>query len=215
MKQISHPTKEYLLSSLNEQIKENNNDTISNSLKNYSSLYEVKNATKIDSGGFGGESIQSKARGKGKSPGVMEIGFGDTDAMGIGLAAGAYGAGAAAEWLGGLLGQKLGTKAMGMGTDTVMGSLKKKLGVGGAKFIEKLGGQLADIGGKSWFDAQVGNIGQKHMETMAQGGGSETFVIPGRRAEPKYKAEDPNAELRKQVEDEGLKRKARKYGLIP
>lgn len=216
---ISDPTKHYLLFSLNEQMKENKNETIFNSLKNYSSLYEVKNSTE-QSGGFGGESMATKGRGKGKAPGIIEIGLGDTDAAGVAGAALGYGVGAATDWLSGFFGKKIGDKAMGISADTLMGSLKKRMGVGGAKFIEKLGGQLSDIGGKSFFDTQAGKIGRDAMKLSVQGAGSPwvDFELPGARPEPKYKAPeevDPDEDLRKKVRSAKLRKQAQQLGIQP
>lgn len=219
MKKIGEPTKDYLLLSLNQQIEENKNETISNSLKNYSSLYEVKDSTE-QSGGFGGSAMTSKGRGKGKSPGVLEIGLGDTDATGVAGAAIGYGAGAAADWLSSFLGKKIGNKAMGISTDSLLGSLKRRMGVGGAKFIETLGGQLADIGGTTFFDTQRKKIGRDAMKLAVQGAGSPyvDFELPGARPEPKYQApkeEDPDEGLRKKVRSAKLRKQAQQLGIQP
>ena len=219
MNNIAEPAKDYLLFSLNQQIKENKDETISNSLKNYSSLYEVKNSTQ-QSGGFGGDSMATKGRGKGKAPGIVEIGLGDTDATGVAGAALGYGAGAAADWLSNFFGKKIGNKAMGISADTLMGSLKKRLGVGGAKFIETLGGQLADIGGTSFFDTQRKKIGLDAMKLAVQGAGSPyvDFELPGKRPEPKYQApkeQDPDEDLRKKVRSAKLRKQAQQLGIQP
>lgn len=241
MKQISPTTKKYLEFSLNEQIKENKNDYIHSNLIKYKKFYKDGNPLKEDASmptlgysepkkpkekkpsfesppsGFGSGQPAKKTK-SGKSPSIGNILTGDTDAAGVAGAIGAYGLGSGAEFLGNFLGKSIGNKAIGGVVKTIGGGLSKSLGLKAADVITNLGGQISDVLGVGPFDVNVADIAHQQNRLGVEGAGSPPvqILIPGRRGKQKYEGpEDPNTELRKRVEDEALKRKARKYGLIP
>lgn len=126
-------------------------------------------------GGFGGGEPTPKSYSKGKGiKNPLEITFGETGAEGL-LGGGiAYGIGSLPAFLGKLAGTKIAKDPSG--------KLSKKMAGPLGGFLSKLGGQIEDITGKSWFDAQIGNIGRSQMSLVAQGAGSPwtPFVMPGR-----------------------------------
>lgn len=241
MKKVSPSTKKYLEFSLNEQIKENKNDSIYNSLKNYKNIYTNGNPLKEDAkmptlgykkpnenktqkpsfespaSGFGSGEPSTKSKSS-KTPSIGNILTGDTDPAGVAGAVGAYGLGAGADFLGNFFGKKLGNKVVGKVVNTVSGGLAKSLGIKAADIITNLGGQISDVLGVGPFDANVADIAHQQNRLGVEGAGSPPMqiLIPGRRGKQKYKGEaDPDDELRKEVERESLRRKARKYGIIP
>lgn len=142
---------------------------------------------------------------KGLSPKNMtQILFGDSDDALVGGAA-LYGAGSLAGWISSMGGPSLGPK----GLKNIMRSP-----VGG--FLQKLGGQIEDLTGKSWFDAQVGNIGQSQMRLAAQGAGSPwtPFVLPGKKRIQKANPQDiENEELGRKIRTAELQQRAKKLGI--
>jgi len=213
MNNIPNTTKLYLLASLNEEIEKNKDETISHSLKKYKTLFEKKSVA--EPGGFGGGSAEKSARTK---PTISNILRGDTDDTGVGLAIGAFGAGGLSQWLGNLVGSKLGTKAMGLAGKGLMGSLGKSLGLGGAEMIQNLGTKIGDLTGYNFAKAQADKIARDQMELSVQGSGSPptAFVLPGAVGKPKYKAPGANDDLeglRSQIEREKILRTAQRYGI--
>ncbi len=130
-------------------------------------------------GGFGGGGETDKPIKPGKYKeaslkNVRDITFGETDDAGLIGAGLAYGIGSLPSFLGRLGGTKIAKDPTGKFSKLMASP------VGG--FLSKLGGQIEDITGKSWFDAQIGNIGRSQMSLVAQGAGSPwtPFVMPGR-----------------------------------
>jgi hypothetical protein len=133
---------------------------------------------------------------KGLSPKNMsKILFGDSeDAILYGPLA--YGGGVLASWLGKMAGGKMGGK---------LGSM-----------AQQLGGQIEDLTGKSWFDAQVANIGHSQMKLTAQGAGSPwtPFVIPGKKKIDRRSKEDiETEELGKKIRTTELQQRAKKLNI--
>jgi len=216
MNKIGNTTKLYLIASLNEEIQNNKDETIYNSLKKYKTLFEKKSVA--EPGGFGVGSAEKSNRTK---PTVSNILRGDTDDTGVGLAVGAYAAGGLGQWLGNLIGTKIGTKAMGLDGKGLANRLGKSLGVGGAQMIQKLGTQIGDITGFNFANAQADKIGRDQVRLGIQGAGSPPveFELPGAVGTPKYKAEpkpgpnDDLKDLRDKIEREQVLRQARRYGI--
>jgi len=216
MKKIPDTTKLYLLASLNEEIKNNKDETISHSLKRYKTLFEKKSVA--EPGGFGGGSSEKSDRTKPTIPNILR---GDTDDTGVGLAIGAYGVGGLGQWVGNLIGSKLGTKAMGLAGGDLVDSLGKSLGVKGAEMIQQLGTQIGDITGYNFANTQMAKIGRAQNELAVQGSGSPftAFELPGSMGKPKYKAEpkaganDDLQDLRDKIEREKILRQAQRYGI--
>lgn len=140
--------------------------------------------------------------------------FGDTesDDLGIGSAALAYGAGTGLEWLGQLLGNKAAS-AMG-GTD-----LMKKVPVLGKipGAVSSLFTQGADIAGKGYFDTNIGKIASNAEKLAVQGAGSPWVPLyTSTRApfKPTQQA-DPLDARRRAVEQRKLEAEEKKYGITP
>ena len=142
-------------------------------------------------GGFGsGEPTpKSYAKGKGvKDP--TEIMFGDMSAGDIATAGGMYAGGALAGWLSGLGAASTIDKMNQKSVGDLIGKASESMGLSKAAILTNIGGQIEDITGKSWIDAQVGNIARGQLGLVAQGAGSPwvPFVMPGKKqtALPKY-----------------------------
>jgi len=157
-------------------------------------------------GGRGGKGKGVDAEGK-----PDNILFGDTekDDLGAGSAAGAYAIGTGLDWLGKLLGNKA--------TSAIAGTkiLKKIPGIDkvpGA--IDSLLGQAADISGSSWFDANIGKIGQNAQNLAAQGAGSPWVPLVGSKRAA-FKPEDPLDARRRAVSQRQLEAQEKAYGITP
>lgn len=157
-------------------------------------------------GGRGGKGEGVDAEGK-----PDNILFGDTekDDLGVGSAAGAYAIGTGLDWLGKLLGNKATSAIAGT-------SLLKKIPgidkVPGA--VDSLLGQAADISGSSWFDANIGKIGQNAQNLAAQGAGSPWVPLVGSKRAA-FKPEDPLDARRRAVSQRQLEAQEKAYGITP
>jgi hypothetical protein len=139
-------------------------------------------------GGFGsgGPTPKKLKPGKYKEASLentRDILFGDTDDKGLALAATAYGAGTLGGWLSGLAGSEIGAKAAKSSFSGLIGKAAKSAGLQASTVLKSLGGQIEDITGKSWLDAQLGNIAKGQLGLVAQGAGRPwvPFVMPGQK----------------------------------
>ena len=173
---------------------------------------------KIGGFGSGGPTPKTLKPGKYRDASlqnVRDITFGETDETGIGLAATAYGAGTLGGWLSGLGAASTIDKMNQKSVGDLIGKASESMGLSKAAILTNIGGQIEDITGKSWIDAQVGNIARGQLGLVAQGAGSPwvPFVMPGKKqtALPKYTRKSKE-DLRNQAYDEviaqGRRRKA-------
>lgn len=178
----------------------------------------LKGEEKIGGFGSGGPTPKPLKPGKYKNASlenVRDIAFGETDATGIGLAAAAYGAGTLGGWLSGLGAASTIDKMNKKSVGDLIGKASESMGLSKAAILTNIGGQIEDITGKSWIDAQVGNIARGQLGLVAQGAGSPwvPFVMPGKKqtALPKYtrkSKEDLTAQVYDDVIAQGRRRKA-------
>jgi hypothetical protein len=223
-------TKEYLSALLEQKIQNNANECLFDNMVGYREKFmneqlappietpeekkrkEEEAKLKADmakstggfAGGFGGGGA-----GTGKKLKKGEVGnilFGDEpEAAALGGLA-AYGVGSLPGFLGSL------TRS-GMGPKSFKSLLAGPLG----PMVSKLGGQIEDISGKSWLDAQIGNIGRSQMKLAAQGAGSPwtPFVLPGEKRTEPYKEEDPYETLSRKIARKKIALQAIKLGVKP
>jgi hypothetical protein len=170
----------------------------------------IKNAKIKSPFGVGG------GRG-GKSEGASDDGdldmdkvlFGATekDDLGKYSAVGAYALGSSLDWMGKLLGNK--ASSIGGGVLKKIPVLNKVPGA-----IDSLLGQAADISGSSWFDANIGKIGQNAQNLAAQGAGSPWVPLVGSKRAA-FKPEDPLDARRRAVSQRQLEAQEKAYGITP
>ena len=170
----------------------------------------IKNA-KIKSpfgvgGGRGGKGEGVDAEGK-----PDNILFGDTekDDLGAGSAAGAYAIGTGLDWLGNLLGNKATSAIAGTSILKKIPGIDKVPGA-----VDSLLGQAADISGSSWFDANIGKIGQNAQNLAAQGAGSPWVPLVGSKRAA-FKPVDPLDARRRAVSQRQLEAQEKAYGITP
>ena len=173
-------------------------------------------------GGFGsGEPTpKSYSKGKGvKSP--TEIMFGDMSAGDIATAGGMYAGGALAGWLSGMGAAKTIDKMNQKSFEGLLGKAAESAGLSKATVLTNIGGQIEDLTGKSWVDAQLSNISRGQLGLVAQGAGSPwvPFAMPGKKqtALPKYqrttKDDRDRAWLQQAVQDTKLMQQAQRLGI--
>jgi hypothetical protein len=153
----------------------------------------------------------------GKSEGASDDGdldmdkvlFGATekDDLGKYSAVGAYALGSSLDWMGKLLGNK--ASSIGGGVLKKIPVLNKVPGA-----IDSLLGQAADISGSSWFDANIGKIGQNAQNLAAQGAGSPWVPLVGSKRAA-FKPEDPLDARRRAVSQRQLEAQEKAYGITP
>jgi hypothetical protein len=137
--------------------------------------------------------------------------FGDTekDDLGLGSAAGAYAIGTGLDWMGKLLGNKALSAISGTDMLKKIPGLDKVPGA-----VDSLLGQAADISGSSWFDANIGKIGQNAQNLAAQGAGSPWVPLVGSKRAA-FKPEDPLDARRRAVSQRQLEAQEKAYGITP
>jgi hypothetical protein len=225
---VPEDTKKYMTELLESKIQSNKDEYLFDNIREYRQKYMVeddnyvKKMTSFENlqtsgsnslnptpnfgigGGTGYAKIKPNEYQKPSLGTSKKIMFGDSeDALSKGAAM--YGGGALAGWISSMGGPSLGPK----GLKNIMRSP-----IGG--FLQKLGGQIEDLTGKSWFDAQVGNIGQSQMRLAAQGAGSPwtPFVLPGKKRIQKANPQDiENEELGRKIRTAELQQRAKKLNI--
>jgi hypothetical protein len=225
---VPDETKNYMTELLESKIQSNKDECFFENIREYRQKYMVEDddyVNKMTSFGNlkttgsnninptpnfgigGGTGYRKVKKDQYRSPSLEttnKILFGDSeDALAGGAAL--YGVGTLASWLSSLGGPKMGPKG-----------LKKLMSGPMGGFLQKLGGQIEDLSGKSWFDAQVGNIGQSQMRLVAKGAGSPwtPFVLPGKKRIEKSNLQDiENEELGRKVRSAELQQRAKKLNI--
>jgi hypothetical protein len=125
------------------------------------------------------------------------------DELGIGTATGAYALGTGLDIAGQFLGNSILNKVPVLGK--------------AAGAVSSLLGQAADISGSSWFDANIGKIGQNAQSLATQGAGSPWVPLAISKRGP-FKPDaptDPLASRKQAVAQRKLEDQEKKFGITP